>query len=98
MAPMSLADHIKDLARQLGFDRVGIAPAAEADGFDRLADWLARGLAGEMAYMKTQAEARRHPESILPNVRSVVMVALNYRHASGPADETASGKIAQYAI
>ena len=37
-----------------------------------------------MDYMHRHAEARRHPPSILPEVRSVVMVAMNYR----PADET----------
>jgi epoxyqueuosine reductase len=82
---MSLADHIKELASNIGFDRVGIAPAAEADGFDRLADWLARGFAGDMGYMTKHAEARRHPESILPSVRSVVMVALNYRAVLPPS-------------
>jgi epoxyqueuosine reductase len=91
---LSLAERVKAYARQVGFDRVGIAPAAEADGFDRLSDWLARGFAGEMAYMSKHAAARRHPESILPNVRSVVMVALNYRRAT----KIDGGKIAQYAL
>ena len=42
------------------------------------ADWLARGYAGEMGYMHRHAEARRHPASILAEVRSVVMVGMNY--------------------
>src|SRR6185295_6073968 len=95
---MSLADQIKDFARQLGFDRVGIAPASHADGFDRLNEWLARGFAGDMAYMQKLGDARRHPKSILADVRSVVMVALNYRHGAGPANVPLSGKIAQYAL
>jgi epoxyqueuosine reductase len=49
-----------------------------ADGFDRLRDWLARGFAGEMPYMGRHEEARRHPAGVLPSVRSVVMVAVNY--------------------
>ena len=69
---------LKRHARVLGFDLVGIAPAAPADGFDRLRDWLDRGFAGDMAYMHRHAEARRHPESILPDVRSVVMLGMNY--------------------
>ncbi len=74
----TLEDRIKQQARALGFDLVGIAPAGPADSFDRLTDWLARGFAGEMAYMERHAEARRDPSSILPEVRSVVMVAMNY--------------------
>src|ERR671932_1184468 len=69
---------LKDQARSLGFALVGIARAAEADGFARLRDWLARGYAGEMAYMGRHAAARRHPAAVLPEVRSVVMVGMEY--------------------
>jgi epoxyqueuosine reductase len=74
----SLADRIKEQARRLGFDLAGIAPAVEADGFAHLQSWLEQGFAGEMSYMYRHAAARCHPDSILPTVRSVVMVALNY--------------------
>jgi epoxyqueuosine reductase len=76
---MSLETRLKEQARQLGFELVGIAAAAPADGFDRLRDWLDRGFAGEMAYLGRHADARRHPASILPEVRSVVMVGMNYK-------------------
>src|SRR5215469_84819 len=79
----TLEDRLKDEARRRGFELVGIAAAAPADDFDRLRDWLDRGMAGEMAYMHRHAEARRHPDSILPEVRSVVMVAMSYK----PAEE-----------
>jgi epoxyqueuosine reductase len=69
-------------AQALGFARAGIAPATEADGFARLRAWLERGYAGRMDYLHRHAEARRHPSSILPEVRSVVMVAMN--HGSRP--------------
>jgi epoxyqueuosine reductase len=74
----SLETRIKQWAHDLGFELAGIAAASPADGFDRLRDWLDRGFAGEMAYMQRHAEARRHPGSILPEVRSVVMVGMNY--------------------
>lgn len=88
----SLEDRLKEQARRLGFDLVGIAPACEADGFDRLQDWLQRGCAGEMSYMERHGAARRHPLSILPGVRSVVMAALSYVF-----EDTAPGPIARYA-
>jgi epoxyqueuosine reductase len=77
MAP--LEDRLKQQAHALGFDLAGIARAAPADSFDRLTDWLGRGFAGEMGYMARGAAARRDPSSILPDVRSVVMVGMNYK-------------------
>ncbi|MBY0522559.1 MAG: tRNA epoxyqueuosine(34) reductase QueG [Gemmataceae bacterium] len=96
-----LETRIKERAHSLGFELAGIAPAAPADGFDRLRDWLAQGFAGEMTYMERQAEARRHPSSILSEVRSVVMVAMNYRirrqEAGVGNQESGTGRVASYA-
>ena len=77
-----LEDRLKAKARELGFELVGIARATEADGFARFRDWLARGYAGEMEYLHRNADPRRHPESILPEVRSVVMVGMTYAHGA----------------
>lgn len=88
------ATALKEKARALGFDRVGIARAGEADGFPRLDAWLAQGYAGEMSYLHRHAEARRHPSSILPEVKSVVMVAVNY---SSSLTKGGVGRIARYA-
>jgi epoxyqueuosine reductase len=92
----TLEDRLRQQAHALGFELVGIAPASPADGFDRLRDWLARGFAGTMDYMQRLADAHRHPSSILPEVRSVVMVGINYKPAgeSGPAR---GGRVARYA-
>jgi epoxyqueuosine reductase len=90
----SLEARIKGQAHALGFELAGIAPAAPADGFDRLRDWLGRDFAGEMDYMRRHAEARRHPAGVLPEVRSVVMVGMNY---NADQDGPPTGKIARYA-
>src|SRR5262249_28042579 len=61
---------------------------------------------GEMEYMRRHAEARRHPASILADVRSVVMVGMTYFAGDGeqarsqysvPGTRTHSGKVARYA-
>jgi epoxyqueuosine reductase len=100
----SLEPHLKQAAHGLGFELAGIAPAVEADGFERLRDWLERGYAGEMSYLHDHAEPRRHPASILTSVRSVVMVAMNYnverRAQSAEREEDPShspAKVARYA-
>jgi len=68
---------LKAEARRLGFGLCGIAAAGPADGFERFLGWLDNGHHGTMGYLREQADARQHPESILPAVRSVVMVGLD---------------------
>ncbi len=101
-----LAVRLKHRARELGFELVGIAPAAPADGFVHLRRWLEEGLAGEMDYLHRHAEARRHPASILPEVRSVVMVGMSYKPddrgslppvADAPGSPDRAGRVARYA-
>jgi epoxyqueuosine reductase len=95
----SLEARLKQRAHALGFELAGIAAATPADSFDRLQDWLDRGFAGEMGYMHRHAKARRHPFSILPDVRSVVMVGMNYSPESTPERPAAgpTGRVARYA-
>jgi epoxyqueuosine reductase len=93
---------IKAKARELGFELTGIARATDADGFDRFRQWLDRGYAGEMDYLHEQAEPRRHPQSILPDVRSVVMLAITYGDPETPGPRSAgvsqlTGRVAKYA-
>src|SRR5262249_41243110 len=100
MDDMTLEDRIKHQAHALGFELAGIAPATEADGFDRLREWLDRNFAGEMGYMQRHADARRHPLSVLPEVRSVVMVGMNYHLVSASHEHSSPlspGKVASYA-
>src|SRR4051812_9139363 len=94
---MPLEDSIKAHARALGFDLVGIAPAADADDFAHLRDWLEQGGAGEMDYMSKHSEARKPPASILPAVRSVVMVGMNYPPGDQPPADGLYGRVARYA-
>lgn len=103
----SLEARLKRHAHFLGFDLAGIARADAADGFPRFQSWLHQGFAGQMHYMHRHEQARKHPSSILSEVRSVVMVGINHAvtqdsQASGgckPAvdNPTHRGKVARYA-
>jgi epoxyqueuosine reductase len=73
-----LSQQIRQRATDLGFELVGFAPAVQAGTWDRLDDWLARGFAGEMKYVERRREAYRHPSSVLPTVRSIVMLGMVY--------------------
>src|SRR5262245_13393572 len=83
----SLASRLKEQARSLGFELVGTAPAVSAPGAEPLRAWLEKGCAGEMSYMELHAGAREHPRSVLPEVRSVVMVGMNYRTRRNPSPQ-----------
>jgi epoxyqueuosine reductase len=92
----TLEAKLKAQAHALGFELAGVAAATPADGFDRLRDWLAHGFAGTMDYMQRHGDARRHPASILPEVRSVLMVGMNYMPPEEPPSPKV-GKVARYA-
>jgi epoxyqueuosine reductase len=98
---LSLEDRIKQQAQVLGFELAGIASATPADTFAQLDAWLDQGFAGEMGYMQRHGQARRHPSSILPEVRSLIMVGMNYLPgagcAAGEAEAAPPGKVARYA-
>jgi epoxyqueuosine reductase len=92
------SDHIKQQARALGFDKIGVAPAtALTEEGARLGEWLARGFHGRMSYMARHPEQRADPRSLLPSAKSVVCVALNYFQADKHVDDPAVGKISRYA-
>lgn len=90
---LSLETSLKQHARRLGFESVGIARAEPADHFDAYRSWLDQGHAASMEYMGRHAEARRHPSSILANVRSIVMLGMHYE--STPSESSA--QVARYA-
>lgn len=92
----SLSRELKVLACEQGFAGLGIAPAVTPTGFHGLLQWLQQGHHGEMAWMASRAELRRHPESLLPGCRSVLMAAMNYHDGSaGPA--AGGARISRYA-
>ena len=74
----SLTQRLKQTAREAGFDLVGVAPAAAPPGYPNFLEWLDRGYAGEMSYLERRREAYAHPSGVMPAVKSVIMLGLNY--------------------
>ena len=82
----SLAQAVKEAALALGFDRVGIAPAAPTHHTERLRDWVASGYAGSMDYLTDRLEERVDPARVLEGARSVVMLGFVYSDGRDPGD------------
>ncbi len=84
----TLTAALKAQAAALGFNRVGVIPAAPARRLDAYLAWIAAGRHGEMGYMARpdRVERRRDLDVILPGARSLVVVGLDYATAPPPAD------------
>ena len=66
-------------ARARGFAVAGVTrPDAVPEAKARLERFLADGAHGDMVWMETTAERRASPLALWPDVRSVVMLGLNY--------------------
>ncbi len=92
---------IRDEALKLGFDAIGFAAAEAADAVRAgLADFLARGYHGEMEWLAERAAQRASPKALWPEVKSVVVLGLNYAPEHDPLPELAArdrGYISVYA-
>src|SRR5882762_4211436 len=89
------------LARELGFDLCRFARAEMSRHAAEFRDWLDRGDAGEMNYLARNSERRCDPRQILPDAKTVIVLALNYFQGKAAADTAATtpkrGRIARYA-
>jgi epoxyqueuosine reductase len=100
--PLDLKQLVQEEARAAGFDEVRVTtPAAVgADMGERLADFLEDGRHGDMAWMASTAERRRHPLRMWPETRSIIMLGMSYAPAFDPLDalaERSRGVISCYA-
>lgn len=94
--PHQLAAQIKQKARSVGFDLVGIGDASPSKYAAFLRDWLAAGRAGEMAFLQNRLGERLDPQRFLPGAKSVVCVAMNY-HVEETPERSDDLRIAAYA-
>ncbi|HTZ04096.1 MAG TPA: tRNA epoxyqueuosine(34) reductase QueG [Xanthobacteraceae bacterium] len=76
---MDVKPALAEAARALGFDAIGVArPDAIAQAAPRLAAFLAAGAHGDMGWLADNAARRADPRVLWPDVRSVIMLGLNY--------------------
>jgi epoxyqueuosine reductase len=92
---------IRRFAFDVGFDTVRFARAeTSAQTQERLRDFIADGLHGDMGWMKEKADRRENPQVLWPDVKSVVMLGLNYGPGHDPRnllEYTDRGVVSVYA-
>jgi epoxyqueuosine reductase len=76
LLPAAESAWVSERARALGFDGCGVAPAEKFPELSRYSEWIERGYAGEMNYLKDPR--RLDPRSPMPELRSIIVCALNY--------------------
>ncbi len=86
---------LMQLADSLGFALCRIAPAGRPPHAAEFRRWLDEGCAGEMEWMARNADRRTDPDAVLPGVKSIVVLALNYWQGAEP--NPAQGRVARYA-
>lgn len=71
-------------ARAAGFDDVGFSPADLSNETQQAFQaWLDQGAHGDMAWMEETRERRASPKALWTDVKSVIVLAMNY----GPEDD-----------
>jgi epoxyqueuosine reductase len=100
MPARQLADEVKCLAREAGFQLAGLARAEPLDGeLEHLREWLGEGHHGTMDYMAKRPEARANAQAALSEARTILMLGMNY--FQGEKTETPPGagygRLARYA-
>ena len=97
MTPQHLTERVKKRAKTLGFSSVGVSAAVTPAGIARFDEWLARGYAGEMAYLGGRREAYEHPNRLLDGARSVIVLTLDYRTAKPVQATPGQGRVSRFA-
>ncbi len=80
---LELSNNIKAKAKSLGFFTCGIAEAKPVDDVtaQRVKSWIDKKMYADMNYMSNNLEKRLDPRLLVPGVKSIVSVALNYAPA-----------------
>ena len=92
--PAPAAGRIKAQAYALGFDLAGIARLGPVGTWPAFEQWLSRGLAGDMAWLRRDAALRRDTRLPHRGARSAIVVAIDYggRQPAGTLARYARGR------
>ena len=92
---------LRQQAAALGFDAIGFTtPDAIGEAGERLDTFLAAGHHGDMNWMADTADRRRHPRSLWPEVRTIILLGASYAPETDPLtalDDRSSAVISVYA-
>jgi epoxyqueuosine reductase len=101
LSGLDLRSALAQEARALGFDCIGItAPDTIADAARHFHEFLEIGAHGDMDWLAQNPERRADPRGLWPDVRSVIMLGVNYGPDEDPLEiltQCSRGAISVYA-
>jgi len=86
---------IVGLTHEMGFEAAGFTTPEPVDG-NVYCRWLERGYAGSMAYLQRNMDKRFDPRLLVPGVRSILCVGINY-FQSQQEEPLRGGRVSLYA-
>ncbi|KAG0194192.1 hypothetical protein DFQ28_001329 [Apophysomyces sp. BC1034] len=81
----SLAQRVREWARELGFSAIGICDIDLSDAEAGLAAWIEAGYHGEMDYMAKHGMKRARPAELVPGTQRVISARMSYLPAATQA-------------
>jgi len=75
----TVSEAIRTEAKRIGFELVGIAPADRPESLDHFSNWLESGFDGRMGYLSRRRDAYAHPDGVMSDSASLVMLGMLYR-------------------
>lgn len=86
---------VKQLAREAGFARVGVASVGRVPSAEAYRNWIAAGYHAEQGYLAENVPMRLDPSRLVEGARSVICLAVSYH--PGESGEPGGAFIARYA-
>lgn len=95
---MHINSQIRAIAEELSIDAIGFTPLDYVEGkeINQFEQWLSSGRHGAMGYLEKYQEQRRNPKLLLPEAKSVIVIAVSYYPNTLPQED--SPQIAKYAL
>lgn len=98
----TLAEEIKALGIEFGFQQIGITDTDLSTYKDRFLEWLKQDYHGEMHYMAAHGEKRYRPELLVPGTVRVLSARMNYLPPDTKTlevlEDPTKGYISRYAL
>ncbi|MGJ8653235.1 MAG: tRNA epoxyqueuosine(34) reductase QueG [Opitutaceae bacterium] len=90
----AIKQHLREESLSLGFHSLGVTAVPIKLRKQYYEDWIAQGKHGTMGWMARNNDRRLAPQNILPEAKSIIVLALNYYQANPDRNF----RIAKYAL
>ncbi len=96
---MDIKQRVISIAQEMGFHRVVIGSLEPMEAERQVYEqWLAKGYAARMEYLKRNPHFRTSPLLLYPGSKSAIILSVSYYTESPPKPSPTFGRVARYAV